>query len=428
VPVAVAVSAVVGLALGLAGPVSAALPQHSAVVSADPANNTPNVITDGGEVIKILQLGDIVYAGGRFTSVAPPRSTAGEPRSNLFAFTASRGALLPASGPGAFAPVINGEVVGLATDGTSLFVAGRFTSVNGVARRGLVKLDPATGAVVTAFNARLSGHVQDVQYLTLPDGTPRLLVGGRFSQKLAALDPTTGADTGYITAGISGAVADNAGEVDVYRFAVNPARTRLVAIGNFTTAGGAAHHRALMLDLGAASSTVSAWNYTPLQRMCRAASLPAYLRDVDFSPDGSYFVLVATGFIPATPAHVGTSICDAAARFETATLEPAKPTWINYTGGDTLHSVAITGAAVYVGDHQRFMDNPLDNATPTPVSREGLAALTPATGKALAWNPGRARGVGAKELYPTSAGLWLGHDTNLVAGEQRRRLAFFPLP
>ena len=74
------------------------------------------------------------------------------------------------------------------------------------------------------------------------------------------------------------------------------------------------------------------------------------------------------------------------------------------------------------------MDNPLNSATPTPVSREGLAALTPATGMALPWNPGRARGVGAKELYPTASGLWVGHDTNLVGGKQRRKLAFFASP
>ena len=36
---------------------------------------------------------------------------------------------------------------------------------------------------------------------------------------------------------------------------------------------------------------------------------------------------------------------------------PVRPTWINYTGGDTLHSVSATGAAVYVQGHQRWLNN-----------------------------------------------------------------------
>ena len=68
----------------------------------------------------------------------------------------------------------------------------------------------------------------------------RLIVSGTFGKKIAALNLATGADTGYINIPITGSVAANAGAVEVYRFAVNPAGTRLVGIGNFTTVGGAA--------------------------------------------------------------------------------------------------------------------------------------------------------------------------------------------
>ena len=57
-------------------------------------------------------------------------------------------------------------------------------------------------------------------------------------------------------------------------------------------------------------------------------------------------------------------------RFETANVSStAQPTWINWTGGDTLYSVAVTGPAVYVGGHQRWLDNPLghDSAGPGAV-------------------------------------------------------------
>jgi hypothetical protein len=50
---------------------------------------------------------------------------------------------------------------------------GTFTSVNGVARRGVAKLHPTTGAVDTAFNAKLtSGKVTE---LALTGG--RLIAG-----------------------------------------------------------------------------------------------------------------------------------------------------------------------------------------------------------------------------------------------------------
>jgi hypothetical protein len=229
-----------------------------------------------------------------------------------------------------FAPSVNGEVWALASDGTSLWIGGTFTSVNGTARRGVAKLNPATGAVDTAFNAGLaSGKVTE---LALVNG--RLLAGGTFPGKLRALNPSSGANTG-----------------------------------------------------------------------------------------------VSTGYVPQA-GGVGRDLCDAASRFETDVTNPARPTWINYTGGDTLHSVAATDVAVYVQGHQRWLDNPQGRnaAGPGAVSRQGIGAINPATGLALSWNPGKERGVGGKDLYVTSAGLWVGSDTNRIGGETRRRIALMPVP
>ena len=390
------------------------------VVSANPANFTPNVAS--GAVYKFVQVGGTMYAGGAFGSVSTPAgvSPGGTfARSNIVAFNAATGVISTT-----FAPAVNGEVWALASDGASLWIGGTFTSVNGTARRGVAKLNPATGAVDTAFNANLaSGKVTE---LALVNG--RLLAGGTFPGKLRALNPATGANTGYLNLAISGSVASNAGAVSVYRFAVNPAGTRLVAVGNFTSVGGQTRYRAFMLTLGATAS-VNAWYYPPLQNLCAAASLPDYMRDVDFSPDGSWFAFVSTGYVPQA-GGVGRDLCDAAARFETAVTNPARPTWINYTGGDTLHSVAATDAAVYVQGHQRWLDNAQGRnaAGPGAVSRQGIGAINPATGLALSWNPGKERGVGGKDLYVTSAGLWVGSDTNRIGGETRRRIALMPVP
>jgi hypothetical protein len=172
---------------------------------------------------------------------------------------------------------------------------------------------------------------------------------------------------------------------------------------------------------------VSGWRYTPLQQMCAASSLPDYMRDVDFSPDGSYFVFVSTGFVPLS-GQIGIALCDAASRFETANLSPTRPTWINYTGGDTLHSVAVTDLAVYVQGHQRWLNNPQgrDSAGPGAVSRPGIGAINTTTGLALAWNPTKDRGVGGKDLLVTARGLWVGSDTAHIGHETRMRVALLP--
>jgi hypothetical protein len=392
------------------------------VVSANPANFTPNVAS--GAVHKLLQVRGTMYAGGTFSSVSTPAgvSPGGTfARSNIVAFNATTGVVSTS-----FAPSVNGEVWAMASDGASLWIGGTFTSVNGVARRAVAKLNlnPTTGAATldTAFNMNLaSGKVTE---LALVNG--RLIAGGTFTGKLRAVNPATGANTGYLNLSISGTVADNAGPVEVYRFAVNPAGTRLVAVGNFTSVGGQTRYRAFMLTLGATAS-VNAWYYPPLQNRCRADSLPDYMRDVDFSPDGSWFAFVSTGFIPQA-GGVGRDLCDAAARFETNVPNPARPTWINYTGGDTLHSVAATDVAVYVQGHQRWLNNPQgsNSAGPGAVSRPGIGAISPTSGLALSWNPTKDRGVGGKDLYVTSQGLWVGSDTDHIGNETRRRIALMP--
>jgi hypothetical protein len=401
---------------------SASLSQP-AVVSANPVNFTPNLEDDG--VVKnaaayaVAKSGDRIFVGGAFHKVTNSSRTVTYVRSNLLAFSESNGAVA------SMAPTFDGPVWALLVNGSSLYVGGAFRQVNGVARRGLVKLDATTGAIDPAFKPIIKwGNVTEIR---LVGG--RLLVGGTFPKRLAALDPTTGADTGYVALGISGSIASNAGSTRVYRFAVNPAGDRLVAIGNFTTVAGEPRRQAFMLRLGA-TATLSPWHPHALDLQCAANDIPVYLRDVDFSPDGSYFVFAASGYIPKS-GDVGTAICDSASRFETADESSlTKPTWINYTGGDTLHAVAATGGTVYVQGHQRWMDNPFgaDSAGPGAVSRPGIAALDTLTGKALSWNPTKTRGIGGKDFLATSTGLWVASDGNRFANEFRAGIAFAPLP
>jgi hypothetical protein len=245
-----------------------------------------------------------------------------------------------------------------------------------------------------------------------------------------ALDPNTGLDTGYLNLNIKGRVEGSSGGTSVFRFAVNPQRTKLAAVGNFLTVGGQLRHRAFLADLGASNTTLNGWYYNSLTKPCASTSAvrQAYLSDVDFSPDGSYFVVGSTGFIPRFESEIGETICDAVARFDVAVANPNRPAWINYTGGDTIWSVAATGAAVYVQGHFRWLNNPYghDNAGPGAVRRKGVGAVDPTNGQALPWNPSAPAKWGGKVLYATHQGMWFGSDGTHFNGEYHHGIAFTP--
>ena len=141
-------------------------------------------------------------------------------------------------------------------------------------------------------------------------------------------------------------------------------------------------------------------------------------------------MFASTGWVPQTTAEIGTAVCDAAARFETDVLAPTRPTWINYTGGDTLHAVEVTGAAVYVSGHSRWLDNPYGNdaAGPGAVIRWGGGSIDPVTGKANDWDPIQKHAIGGYNFLATDTGLWIVSDGQHFDGEYHRGIAFTPLP
>jgi hypothetical protein len=408
------------LLVGLAAQPGAAVnvPQ-AVVVSSNPADWTPHVLD--GKVAAIVQVGNRMVAGGQFTQVASAAApTTAIARSNIFAFDASTGAI-----DTAFAPVLDGEVESLAVapDGLHVFAGGRFTRINGVAQKSLVKLRLTDGARITAFKGKTNARVKD---MAVSGG--RLYIGGTFAtvngvarSALAAVDPVTGALSNDVNLAFTG---PRTGTVNIDKFDITPDGSRLIAIGNWTYVAGLQRDQIVMVDLTTSPVGVADWATTRYQQQC-ARVFATYMRDIDISADGSYFVVGTTG------AYRAGSMCDTAGRWETGrTGSGQQPTWVNYTGGDTLYSVAITGTAVYVGGHQRWMNNSFagDRAGPGAVAREGIAALDPVNGLPLSWDPGRDRGVGVFSLVSTAQGLWIGSDTDRIGRfEYHGRIAFMPV-
>ncbi|GIF68816.1 hypothetical protein Ais01nite_68510 [Asanoa ishikariensis] len=413
------IAAAVVIAAGIAGalPAVADVAQPT-VVTADPVDFTPHALD--GTVRAIAVVGNTVVVGGTFSSVANEGGFRSVRRPYLFAFDAKTGVVRTA-----FAPAVDGAVYALAAGpDNTVYVGGAFRTVNGASARGLTRLSVSSGARVAPFKAEINwGDVR-----TLAVNGKRLYAGGPFSAingvnraGLARLDGVSGAvDTGFDAK----LTATEMARVRVEDMALSPDGRRLVAVGAITHAGGQPRNQLALLDVSGPKALVANW-YTDAFRSQCDTSLDTYLRGVDYSPDGAYFVTVTTGALTGPG-----KMCDSAARFESAGTGAHKPTWVNHTGGNTLFSVSVTGPAVYVGGHQQWLDNPQGKKTKGPgaVDRPGIGAINPKTGKALPWNPTRSRGIGARAIVATKTGLYVGSDTDKLAKEYHGRIGMFPLP
>jgi hypothetical protein len=410
-------------------------------VATVPVATTPNI--NDGQTLSIAQVGSRIVLGGTFTSVSPPAdktATVTFPRTNVLAFDAVSGAV-----DTGFVPVVNGTVYRVVPGpvADTVYLAGAFSTVDGVAAKSIALVSTVTGALVPGFTAP---KMDGIAYAAaLSNG--RLYLGGSFTELnnlphggLATLNPTTGAVDPFMSIQLSGhhnftgAPGEASGAVGPRQLSITPDGNQMVVIGNFTTVAGnaTAADQIVRIRLDGASAAVEAWRTLAFTAACDSAAFDTYMQDVDFSPDGSYFVIAATG-VSGTNTDGSKALCDSTSRFQTSdTSATSRPVWVDYTGHDTPESIAVTGSAVYVGGHQRWMNNPLghDAADLGAVPRPGIAALDPDSGVPLTWNPGRnPRGSGAAALLATPTGLWVGSDTTFVGDHQyyRGRIAFFPV-
>jgi Domain of unknown function (DUF5122) beta-propeller len=397
-----------------------------------PRNQLPNAVpsavtpqVNDGRVFAIAENGSNMIIGGSFTQVG------GQSHQSVAVFDKTTGAL-----SASFAPSVNGDVNAVLPGPTSttVYIGGAFTQVHGAPAQFLALVNTTDGSLVTTFHppAFNYGFIND---LVLRSG--RLYVAGTFTTVdgqahggLASLNPTTGALDPFVNVQFAGHHNDSGsgaqGWVGLRAIDVTANGATMVVIGNFKTANGLLRDQVALLDLTGSTAKVAKWATSGYSPYCFNWAFDSYMRGVSFSPNGSYFVINATG-----GGNPGT-LCDATARFETKLGNTnAKPTWVDESGGDTLWGITVTSTAVYIGGHNRWSNNPLgvDHAQPGAVPRPGLAALDPVSGRPLAWNPGRVPlGVAVFAIHATASGLWIGSDTDYVGDYTylRPKLAFFP--
>ena len=188
----------------LVGPVSpvAADEVIAEIVSDNPANFTPDVLD--GRVYAIAEVGDRIIVGGSFTQVQDAGGGTTYNRSFLAALDASTGSVDPG-----FAPVLNGSVSAIVPsgDGTSVYVTGNFTTVNGNTEQRVTRLNVETGTEVPAFEpGSIFAEVRDARLVG-----DVLVIAGRFPSVagqprglIASLDAETGQLTDDVTLDFSG--------------------------------------------------------------------------------------------------------------------------------------------------------------------------------------------------------------------------------
>jgi hypothetical protein len=184
-----------------------------------------------------------------------------------------------------------------------------------------------------------------------------------------------------------------------------------------------------MLNLATDPATVTGW--TSPQFDGSDASDPYqcwwdesfYIRAAAWSPSDSVIYTAETGNHPWNQAkgqkeRIG--LCDAVAAWP-VTQASVTDTWINYTGCDSLYSVAADTGAVYVAGHPRWGNNSegCNAAGPGAVPDPGLQGHSLTNGTILVNAKGKyiysMSRANADDMLITGAGLWIASTNRFGA-------------
>ncbi|HMB70451.1 MAG TPA: hypothetical protein VKU85_14130, partial [bacterium] len=189
-----------------------------------------------GDVYAISVTGSTVYIGGNFSHVD------GQLRSCLAAIDRVTGDVA-AWGPGTAGKAVRALVV----DGSTAYVGGEFTSIGGETRNYIAAVDAGTGAILP-WDPSASSFVRclAVEPGAIYVGGNFTSIGGQSRSRIAELDPASGTATSW----------DPAADNTVFTLDVDGAS--VYAGGSFLTIGGASRTR--LAELDAATGLATGWN------------------------------------------------------------------------------------------------------------------------------------------------------------------------
>ncbi|WP_439591355.1 PKD domain-containing protein [Microbacterium sp.] len=335
----IAAVTVVGLTVG-----GLALTAVPASADTAPAPGTPATVT--ADALPTAQMngvawtqvvaGNTVYVGGQFTAARPPGAAAGvntSPRTNLMAYNLTTGALLPWN-PGANAVI---RSMAVSADGSTLYVAGLFTQIAGQTRYRVAAFNAATGALLPWQPSPNSGvlGVQAIGNTVWISGSFST-VGGQARTNVAALNATTGAVLPF--------KATVAGGYGARGLVVNPAGTKVVVAGSFTSVNGSTNPGRGLAALDATTGESLPWLSNSV---IRNAGENAAIYSISSDSDSVY----VTGYD-----FGGSKVEDDFEGAARMSWSDGSLVWMEDCHGDT-YSVAASGGVVYTAGHAHYCGN-----------------------------------------------------------------------
>lgn len=313
----------------------------------DTSGSWSSTFLDAGQVNAMSLSGSTLYIGGTFTSIN------GTARNRVAAIDTTNGSLL------SWNPNANGTVSAIATRGSVVYLGGSFTTIGGTGRNRIAAVDATTAVLDAVWNPNAANAVEDI--VVKADGSvvyaggTFTTIGGTANDGLAALQPANGVNTGTADASW---FPNPQGTVD--SIALNAAETVLYAGGSFAN-----------MDGVAALDQVAAVDAT-----------------VDFGSaldTGNAFTL----------------------------WDPDPGTNINAV------AVATSGTTVYIGGGFTSL-----GTTNEPRERIGSVSADPTVAATVtSWDPHADQQVLA--IAPTATQVFVGGQFDSIGGEDRRGLAAF---
>lgn len=254
------------------------------------------------------------------------------------------------------------DVLAMAVSGTTMYIGGSFSSINGVARKNLAAIDLSTGAVLP-WNPGASGTTTTafddtrVNAIVLKDNSVYvagifLNVAGQPRKGLAAIDASSGAATSW-NPGVGDAVG-----MDEYVLSMDVHENLLYVSGNFTTLAGASREYLGALDL----TTGALANWHP--------KMTDEVRKVRVSGNTAYILGDFSGGVNGVARDYGIAGVD----INTGSATSFNPQF----NGSIAADFALTETDLFVGGYFSEADNE---------PRPGLAAFSLETGQLDSWNP-----------------------------------------
>ena len=328
------------------------------VVSATPVTNTPHLATTTStteQIRQLVQCGGNMYAVGTFSTIRKGSSSFA--RTDIFSFSASAPYTVTSWAP---------KVVGSTNTGRDRYGRDQLhrlrerQMLGRLHRRPLhvrstapacptsPRSAPAPATSSAAFAHSANGGVNTLAAVEgAPAGGRQLHADQRRQHPVHGQpEPATGKSDGFLNLSIKGS--------QVYNQQVSHGGNLDLVEGVFSSVGGVTRHQMFMLNVGGTRATVTGWYSPDFNGAASSRSGPARRPGRRMTRPSTWHDRLS----PAGGSNQRTADrdCDVALAYP-ATQASVAHRWINYTGCDSLYSVAADTRAAYFGGHERYSMN-----------------------------------------------------------------------